>query len=695
MKKKGGRPADVAALRRRAEERLKRQEAKDGGWGAEVASTRLLHEVQVHQLELEMQNEELRQARAQAEVLLAQYADLYDFAPVGYMTLDREGVIRRVNLTGERLFGVARSRLVGRRLGLLVAKADRRAVGDFLQKIFVDQIGEHCEVTVPQAGGGSLVLQIEGTISADGRECRAVVLDVSERRQADRALRLHSAALDAAADAIIITDRDGTIEWINAAFTSLSGYGVEEAVGRNPRDLMKSGVHDRAFYKNLWDTLLAGQVWSGEMTNRRKDGSLYQEAQTITPVRDPQGAIGHFVAVKRDLTEQHALEARFLLAQKMDTVGRLAGGIAHDFNNLLTIVNGTTDLALADLKEGDPLRSDLEQVREAGERAAALTRQLLAFSRRQIMKPEVLNLGALVANLQGMLRRLIGEDIALVVLPPTQTGSVMADPGQIEQVVMNLVVNARDAMPGGGTLIIETRDVEIDEAFAAEHPPTPPGPHVMLAISDTGVGMDEATRARVFEPFFSTKDPAKGTGLGLSTVYGIIEQSGGHIRVQSEPGRGTTCRIYLPRLEEAAPEVHVVPLVSAARGAETILVVEDEDAVRNLAQRMLQLGGYSVLTAGDGEEALRLLGRHDGPVHLILTDMVMPGMTGKDLADRIGAIEPRVKILFTSGYPGDAFVHSGLLDRDAPFIAKPYTVAALTRKVREVLDSSGRRPTTA
>ena len=522
----------------------------------------------------------------------------------------------------------------------------------------------------------------------------AFVLDITERKRAEAELRLQSAALNAAANIIVITDRDGTVEWVNPAFTALTGYRAEEAIGKNQRELVKSGVHDQLFYRDLWDTILAGRVWQGEMTNRRKDRSLYTVDQTITSVNGAGGVIDHFITIQRDLTEQKRLEAQFLQAQKMEVVGRLASGIAHDFNNLLTVINGTADLALMNLREDDPLRADCLQIHGAGERAASLTRQLLAFSRQQILKPEVLILSSLVADLQGMLQRLIGEDIALVVMPAKDVGSVMADPVQIEQVVMNLAVNARDAMPNGGTLTIETRDVALDEAFAAEHPSVQPGPHVMLAISDTGAGMDEVTCARIFEPFFTTKAVGKGTGLGLSTVYGIVKQSGGSIFVCSELGKGTTFRIYLPWVEAVAHKGQPAPTVTLVQGTETVLIVEDEEAVCRLAKRVLQMAGYTVLTASSGGEALALLERHDGPVHLMLTDMVMPGMTGRELATQLMNIHPRTKVLFTSGYTNDATLHHGLLGTATHFIGKPYTVAQLTRKVREVLNSQDDRPTT-
>jgi len=548
--------------------------------------------------------------------------------------------------------------------------------------------GKHFELQLPQ-GTSWFELSVSHKFAAPGQEPRFIVLarDITERMRAEAELRLQSAALEAAANPIAITDHSGTIIWVNAAFTKCTGYGAGEAIGKNPRELVKSGIHNQAFYKHLWDTVLAGNVWHGEMTNRRKDGSLYPEDQTITPVKDDHGKVTHFIAIKRDLTEEKQLQAQFLQAQKMESVGRLAGGIAHDFNNLLTIINGRAELASMTLSEGDPLRTDLQDIHRAGERAASLTRQLLAFSRKQIIAPGVLNLNTLVVDMQKMLQRLIREDIDVVIAPVKDLGSVRADPGQIDQMILNLAVNARDAMPSGGTLTITTQDVELDEAFTARHPSVVPGPHVMLAVSDTGVGMDEATRTRIFEPFFTTKEPGKGTGLGLSTVYGIVKQSGGSICVYSELGKGTTFKIYLPRVEEVAQEDQPARSAMPVHGTETVLIVEDEEAVRRVARRILESAGYTVLTAANPGEALLLLERHQEPVHLMLSDVVMPGMSGRDLAARIADIRPQIRILYMSGYTDDAILQRGVLDHAMHFIPKPYTPAELQRKVREVLDS--------
>jgi two-component system cell cycle sensor histidine kinase/response regulator CckA len=540
--------------------------------------------------------------------------------------------------------------------------------------------------------GTYAVVEDRASIARDesGRAVRMLgaMQDVTGRRQADAELRLQSAALNAASNAIVITDREGTVVWVNPAFTTLTGYQPEEAIGRNPR-LLKSGVHDQSLYTDLWETLLAGRVWSGELTNRRKDGSRYVEEQTITPVKDGSGDITHFIAIKRDLTKQHQLEAQFLQAQKMESVGRLAGGVAHDFNNLLTIINATAELVSRQLRDGDPLRADVQEIRSAGERAAVLTRQLLAFSRKQVVNAVVLDLHDVVVSLKGLLARLIGEDIDLVVRSSPGTCHVKADRGHIEQVLMNLAVNARDAMPTGGKLTVEIRRVDTVECDAGADPPAAPGPFVMLAVGDTGLGMDDAIRARIFEPFFTTKAPGEGTGLGLATVYGIVTQSGGRIAVQSAPGTGTTFRVYLPCL--AAPAMASQPAVTrpVSRGAGTILLVEDEEGLRHLATRILRGAGYAVLPAATGEVALPMIQAHDGPVHLLLTDLVLPGMSGRELADRALEARPELEVLFMSGYTDDAVLRRGLASDDLQFIAKPYTIDDLTRKVRDVLQAAG------
>ena len=517
----------------------------------------------------------------------------------------------------------------------------------------------------------------------DEQSLRTTIEVGLHKDRADRRLRLQSAALNAAANAMVITDPDGTIEWVNPAFTAMTGYAPHEAVGRNPRDLVKSGQHDAAFYHEMWETLRAGLVWEGEIINRRKDGTHYVEEQTITPVLDADGRIAHYIGVKRDLTEHKRMQQQFLQAQKMEVVGRLAGGIAHDFNNLLTVINGTAELSLMDLPADATLRADLEQIREAGDRAVRLTRQLLAFSRRQVVAPEVVEVGAHVEAASRMLQRLIGEDIHLVIACEPAREHVLIDPGHLEQVLLNLVVNARDAMPGGGTLTVATRALVVDEAMATRHQGLSPGRYLELTVTDTGVGMTEDIRARIFEPFFTTKEPGKGTGLGLATVAGIVGQCGGVILVDSTPGKGTRFTVLLPGVDEGRPAGMLRRTARQERGSETILLVEDEPALRQLVTRMLEGAGYTVLAAGNAVEAQAHVDGHVGPIHLLLTDVILPGLDGPTLARQLVAAHPGLRVLFTSGYTDDKRLQAG--DSPHHFLAKPFTVAELTRKVRAAL----------
>jgi PAS domain S-box-containing protein len=516
---------------------------------------------------------------------------------------------------------------------------------------------------------------------------QGLMFDITDQAKAAATARLEAAALNAAADAIAITDRDGNFIWANRAFTTLTGYTLEETIGKNPRSLLRSGIQDEAFYAEMWETLLAGNVWKGDLVNRRKDGTRYTEEQTITPVLDASGAITNFIAIKRDISARRALELQYLQSQKMEGIGRLAGGVAHDLNNLLTVINGTVELSLPNVSNGSELRGDLLEIRRAADRAAALTRQLLAFSRQQVLKTEIIDVNRVVGDLLKMLTRVIGEDIRIETRFSLGLGNIRGDAGQLEQVVMNLTVNARDAMPGGGTLVIETRNTHLDEDFASQHVTVKPGPHVALIVSDNGVGMDANTRGRVFEPFFTTKEPGKGTGLGLSTVYGIVKQSGGSIWVYSEPGRGTTFKIYFPRVDEPIKERTSGPLrLLETKGKETVLVVEDENAIRAVAVRVLGLQGYQVLDAASGTEALGVAATHGKPIDLLMTDMVMPGMTGPELAQALLARQPSLKVLFTSGYSADAVARQFGMGDDVHFISKPYGIADLAREVRKVLD---------
>jgi two-component system cell cycle sensor histidine kinase/response regulator CckA len=506
-----------------------------------------------------------------------------------------------------------------------------------------------------------------------------------ERVEEERA-RL-SLAVEQAAEAIVVTDPEGSIAYVNPAFETVTGYRRDEALGENPR-ILKSGKQDAEFYRALWETLTRGEAWMGRFINRRKDGTLYEAEAVISPVRDSAGRIVNFVAVQRDVTRERQLEDQVRQSQRIEAVGRLAGGVAHDFNNLLTIISGYSDLLLERLGPEHPQRSHVNEIRKAADRAASLTRQLLAFSRRQVLTPQVIDLNSVVANMHNMLRRLIGEDIELVNVPGEDLGSVRVDPGQIEQVILNLIVNARDAMPQGGKITIETGNVVLDEGYAGGHFPVKPGPYVVLAVSDTGCGMAPEIQAHIFEPFFTTKEQGKGTGLGLAMVYGIVKQSGGYVWVYSEVGQGTTFKIHLPRVELKLEPVETPRRAVGRSGTETILLVEDEAAVRSLVCGVLEQGGYKVLLARNGEDALVVSEQHKGPIHLLLTDVVMPEMGGPRLAEHLRPFHRKMKVLYMSGYTDDAIVHHGVLGSSSAFLQKPFTPEVLAQKVRETLDSA-------
>jgi two-component system, cell cycle sensor histidine kinase and response regulator CckA len=421
---------------------------------------------------------------------------------------------------------------------------------------------------------------------------------------------------------------------------------------------------------------------------RRKDGTLIDVSLSAAAIEVQPGHVTGTTKISHDISKIKRLEEQFRQAQKMEAVGRLAGGVAHDFNNLLTVINGYGEMVMNRLPAGDPARDMLRQVVAAGDRAAGLTRQLLAFSRKSIIEPRILDLKVVVADVDKMLRRLIGEDIEMAVVSDPEVGAVTADAGQIEQVIVNLVVNAGDAMPKGGRLTIEVRDAVLDETYARDHPDAQAGRYVLLAVSDTGCGIDEPTMARIFEPFFTTKGE-RGTGLGLATVHGIVKQSGGHVAVYSEVGRGTTFKVYLPHMEQrpTSAKPHLQPEV-LPRGSETVLFVEDEAGVRALSRHVLQECGYTVLEARDGVEAVRIAVQHQGRIDLLVTDVVMPRLGGREVAEQLATTHPGAKVLFLSGYTDDAVVRHGILQAQVAFLQKPFRPASLVMKVREVLDSN-------
>jgi len=511
--------------------------------------------------------------------------------------------------------------------------------------------------------------------------------DITERSRSEAAIRFQAQLLNAVQQAVVATDPEGIVIFWNKFAELLYGWTAEEAVGQTIQELTPSPFL-RDHGAEIMERGASGGGWTGEFLVQGKSGKAFPALLTTSPVRDEVGTVLGFVTVSIDLTERRNLEEQFRQSQKMDAVGRLAGGIAHDFNNLLTVIRLNTEIIMDGFDPTDPRSEDVKQIRSAAERASGLTRQLLAFSRKQILQPRVLDMNSVVGNVEPMLRRLIGEDITISTTSSAR-GYIVADPGQLEQVLMNLVVNARDAMPQGGRITIETRSVELDEHYTSEHAPVIAGRYVMLAVGDNGIGMSRDTREHAFDPFFTTKEAGKGTGLGLATVYGIVKQSGGYVWIYSEPELGTTLKLYFPEVSSSAAFTTSEPRTASSetsRGSETILLVEDEEAVRSLTSRILKKQGYRVMAAQHGREAMEMAAKEEGHIDLVLTDVVMPGMNGRGLVERLTGIRPRIKSLYMSGYTDDDIIRRGFIEPSKSFLQKPFTSEALLQTVRKVLD---------
>jgi two-component system cell cycle sensor histidine kinase/response regulator CckA len=551
-------------------------------------------------------------------------------------------------------------------------------------------LDEDTAVEYMKAGAADYLLK--DRLTRLGSAALGALEQARQRRALRRGERLLRHVLDTAPNMIFVRDREGRFALANRALADYYGTTPERMLGRHDTDFNPHTAEVEAFLSDDREVLDGRRTTSREVRVTDPRTGEPRWLQVIkSPLVLPGEAEPLVLGIVTDATERRSLEEQFHQAQKMEAVGRLAGGVAHDFNNILTAILGCADLLLDELPDGAPQREDAEQIREAGLRAAALTRQLLAFGRRESVEPVPLNVNAVVANVEKMLRRVIGEDIELVAKLDPAAGTVVADAGQLEQVIMNLVVNARDAMPDGGRLTIETANVELDADYAARHLAVTPGPHVMLAVTDTGVGIDDATLRRIFEPFFTTKPNGRGTGLGLATVYGIVKQNRGSIVVDSEPGRGSTFRVYLPRVAPPASAQPVRAEAPARGGHETVLVAEDDDDVRRLARRVLEGQGYAVLEAPDAATALRLAAGHAGPIDLLLTDVVMPEMPGTELARRLGDARPGTRVLYVSGYT-DHSVGNGALPTGTSFLQKPFSATTLVRRVRHVLDAEPAAP---
>ncbi len=771
------------------------------------------------------QREEVEQA---CKIQEEKFQKIFENASEGILYLRKSGEIVAANQKLEEVSGYSREELVGSNFysHAMFTPAASEKVERFFQQI-VYQNGNPAEkpfaghlkdVELVQKNGNQILVEARAAVmQQNGNTVDGILTtlrDVTDRREIETQLALHTAALEATSSGIMITDVEGQILWVNNALVELTRYDADELLGNTPR-IFNSGKHTKAFYREMWETILSGETWQRELINKRKDGTLYPEEQSITPVRNEAGIITHFISIKQDITErieaedalhssehdfrdifeqmhdgvfraapdgeivltnsaftemlgyksvddviganlledsfftgeslkefkeklasqdalqnfqatmrtrkekeilvrlnihkrqdnngglryyegtvediteQSALKQQLIQAQKMEAIGQLAGGVAHDFNNLLTVIKGYSQLLLAEISfdQDHEYYNNLMQIDSAAKRAESLTRQLLAFSRRQILEPKILDLNDIIQNLEKMLRRLIEEDIALTIKFGSELGGIKADSGQIEQVIINMVVNARDAMPEGGKLVVETSNASVGKNSDEVKRGAKPGNYVRLSIADNGIGMDEEIQSKIFDPFFTTKEKGKGTGLGLATVYRIIQQSGGYILVDSTPGVGTTFDLYIPLVsEEVTDEIAQSRKEQKLEGTETILVVEDESELRKVIIETLEMYGYTVVEAIHSANALSISQEYDDTIHLLLTDVVMPEINGKELADRITSERPDITVLYMSGYTDDVIAQYDIIKKGVRFLQKPFTPMDLGYKIRSVLD---------
>ena len=633
----------------------------------------------------------------------ARYKALFDRTILLICVVDFQGNFLDANEALLKLLGYTREEIPSLHLYTILDKDQLpialKATGEVLKNGF---LRNPVEIKLRKKNGHYVWVEAEASLiyrDETPYSILGIANDITERKKMEEALRTEKERFQTLTEnapfGMVMIDKDGTFKYINSKFKELFGYDLKDVP--NGRTWFKKAYPVRSYRHRVFSTWIddsksfePGEKIPRTFTVTCKDGTEKVIRFITEQLESGEYLMGteDITLLKRAETEKADLEEQLRQSQRIEAVGRLAGGIAHDFNNLMMVIRGYSQLSLAEIKEGDKLRGNLEEIRKATERATDLTRQLLAFSRRQILEFKVLDLSNLIRDMERMLRRVIGEDIELVTYHAEDLGRVKTDPGQIEQVIMNLAVNARDSMPDGGKLIIETRNVELDEDYTRTHVGVKPGRYVMFSLSDTGVGMSPEVKEHIFEPFFTTKEISKGTGLGLSTVYGIVKQCGGNIWFYSELRKGTTFKVFLPRVDEPLEEIRESTVSKEIpSGRETILAVEDEDNVRKLTVQILKGQGYSVLEASHAEEAMKVVREQTGNgIHLLLTDVVMPGMSGHELANHLISLLPKIKVLFMSGYTDNAIVHHGVLEEGVNYIQKPFTVDALARKVREVLD---------
>jgi two-component system, cell cycle sensor histidine kinase and response regulator CckA len=811
-----------SALRGAAEENLgKSQDASPEL--ADKTSEAIIHSLEVHEIEQEMQDEELKSVQSALDRSKDKYQDLYDFAPVGYFTLSRRGLIIEVNLTGAVLLGMPRPKLIRRDFRHFVAPESLDQWDKHIIAVIGDKEKQSCDVTLKREDGSSFYARLDSVLtdtsaeqqSANGKphvillmvsditeltqaqlrlekerthlrtllqtipdliwlknpdgvylNCNArfercfgakeseivgkkdhdfvdddladsfrehdriamaagkpsineewltfandghrefvetiktpmydsdgnmigvlgVSRDITAARKAEETEKRLATAIEHAAEGVIITDATGIIQYINPAQGILSGYSLDELVGQTP-NVLKSDFHDGNSYKQLWNTIGVGTVWSGRFINKKKDGTEYHEDVSISPVYDKSDNLTNFVVVEHDVTKQLGLQEQLFQAQKMETIGILAGGISHDFNNLLQPIMGYTELLMMGKKQGDPELDRLQKIYDAGKRGADLVKGLMIFSRK--VEPELnrVDLNHEIVQARNLLSQTIPKTIKIDLRLSDDLETVQADSSQIGQVLMNLGVNARDAMPDGGIFTIETANIQLDEEYCNTHLEAKPGSYVLLVVSDTGKGMDKETLSHIFEPFYTTKEKGKGTGLGLSTVYGIVKKHEGHITCYSVPGNGTTFTIYFPSIQmEKDSDTSTEDETPIPGGTETVLLVDDEEALRHLGTTLLSRFGYKVITAINGKEALEIYQREGDSISLIILDLIMPVMDGKQLLAEVLRINPNAKVVLASGYSESGPANGVTAAGAKGFVQKPYDMRELLAKIREILD---------
>jgi PAS domain S-box-containing protein len=628
--------------------------------------------------------------RKRSESALREAYDLLmavvEASPAGITILDREGTVRLWSSAAERMFGWQREEILGG--PLLIVPSDKREEYQALrERALAGESIAGVEVIRQKKDGSSIDISLwTSPLRAKGGDISGVVgilVDITDRKRAEARLRLQAAALDAAANGIVIADRNGTIRWVNSAFTRLTGYTAEEAIGRNPR-ILRSGRHDQGFYHNLRETVFSGRVWQGEMVNRRKDGSLYTEEQTITPVRDERGDITSFIAISQDITERRRLEDWLRQAQKLEAIGLLAGGIAHDFNNHLNGIIGFAELALGEMPSDSKGHRYLSRVPAIGRQAADLVGRVLSFARKAPLQRTPLDLDPLLQETMSVLQRTLPETIAIELEPARESLVVNADGTQVQQILLNLATNARDAMPHGGTLTLRLTPVTLIEASLGGHPERRAGAFACLTVADTGTGIPANIRDRIFEPFFTTKETGHGTGLGLASVHGIAHQHEGWIEVETAEGQGSAFHVFLP-LVPAAVKAAPSAEKSLPRGTETLLLVEDNPMLLELGQILLRDLGYTVLRAADGVEALATFQAHSD-IALVLTDAIMPRMGAATLIPALRALRPEIKVLVATGYAPDEIQHNLESSGVVGYVRKPFSQADLATAVRGAID---------